>query len=390
MRARAATFRLLVSGRIIQKPLLLGATALMLAVVGCGRGSVNSFEEENAQHGALAGAPAAVAPEDSRPDNEYPLTESAWGQGESQGTISLSHSFGVLRPRSKAVHSFKVTNDTAAAWTLKEVSRNCNCTVASISKNPVGPGESAEIVVSYRAPSKYSDERRTLEMRFVESPSPLIRLEVQAAIRPPVVLSRDQLRFAGRKRNYHSEAIVQVDNFSDEDWANLLVRSDAPWASGAATLLESGPQGAGPRQVWQLRVVADAQGLEAGAHSARLRLRCGKEETWLPVSLERSGPVTAIPSQMFFSTFNSERRSTCSVVLRCLDEPAAEVARKLTVDHDLEGWLTLSIAAKSRDTLILKGELVIPGPVATVKGSLRLDLNDDEGTLIKLPVSALR
>ncbi|UCG29000.1 MAG: DUF1573 domain-containing protein [Bacteroidales bacterium] len=73
--------------------------------------------------------------------NEQPVPE--W-----EGTI---HNFGEITRNNPVKAEFTFKNPTMDPLVVTSVTTSCGCTVAGYPKNPVKPGESAKIVVTYNA-----------------------------------------------------------------------------------------------------------------------------------------------------------------------------------------------------------------------------------------------
>ncbi len=91
--------------------------------------------------------------------------ESSASNGENS---LLTNDFGILRPGVEQTCVFKVSNSGDYDWTIDHIQRTCSCTAADTLHRVISPGESADITVSYRAPSKAADEERVLTVFFRE------------------------------------------------------------------------------------------------------------------------------------------------------------------------------------------------------------------------------
>lgn len=61
-----------------------------------------------------------------------------------------SHDFGTIRANQAQTTSFKITNDGTSPLVLLDVKISCNCTKVDWPRQPVLPGNSAEIKVTYK------------------------------------------------------------------------------------------------------------------------------------------------------------------------------------------------------------------------------------------------
>jgi hypothetical protein len=309
--------------------------------------------------------------------------------------ILLTHDFGQLRPDERVTYVFQISNNSRVTWTLKKITRHCNCAVANLSADEILPGATAEATLAYRAPPKRNDDHRVVEISFKEARAPLVRLEVTAAIRPPLLLSADAVRLHCANTRSPTRETIEVENYSDADWDAISVTADQSWLSAAAELVRSddGPRRA--RQLWRVTLAAEPSALKPGRYSADLRLICraadqpdgGGASAKLPVGLHVTGPIEFVPEQMFFGNLDERGEADCAVWIRCFAYEPKFVASNLVIEHDMGGWLRCELLRGENERLELRAKVTIPKAVETARGLIKLSL---KGEILELPVQVIR
>ena len=77
------------------------------------------------------------------PDNVLASAKMAW--------MELEYDFGSIEQGSPVSHDFEFTNNGEAPLLINNVKTSCGCTVPKYPKDPIMPGESETIKVTYNA-----------------------------------------------------------------------------------------------------------------------------------------------------------------------------------------------------------------------------------------------
>jgi len=179
--------------------MMVAVVGVLLLAVGCERDTVERPSDGGTAPLTTSTSASTPPPRD---DGVAAVTVDDAKNAPAMRRLALEHDFGVLRPGARVIHTFAITNDSDSIWTVKNISRHCNCTVAKMSTTRIDPRETVEAILTYHAPSKHTDDRRTVEIYLNEERAPVIGITVSAAIRPPVSLSEQGVRFTGRQRSY--------------------------------------------------------------------------------------------------------------------------------------------------------------------------------------------
>jgi len=78
---------------------------------------------------------------------------------------TTSHDFGKIKEGTKATYEFKFTNTGKTALILTDVVPPCSCTVPEWPKEPIMPGKTAIITVTFDSKGKPGNFNKTIEVK---------------------------------------------------------------------------------------------------------------------------------------------------------------------------------------------------------------------------------
>lgn len=320
--------------------------------------------------------------------------EATKGAGFPKG---VARHLGTIRAGEQRSHTFRITNETARDWAVREVRSTCSCTVAEASPARVGRGESLAVKVDYRAPSKTSEDARTVYIVVDDGDgSHEVAFRIAATIREVITVlpSSLPLDVSGAAS---PPATLQVENWSSTDWQSLRIESTVGWISRRARplVLPARKGERTPRQAWQvdLSALPPARRLKDGnAREARLTFSSGgagpSVETTVPVQLLGGERVRAVPSVLVLRDEAGGESSAARTVLTFWEDVTTFVARDVKIDHEPMPGLSFAWTAKSPREWELVARLAtsaVPAGSPT-KGSVVLTFPDDCFPPLKLPV----
>ncbi|MFY0607139.1 MAG: DUF1573 domain-containing protein [Cyclobacteriaceae bacterium] len=73
-----------------------------------------------------------------------------------------SYNFGDIMQGDRVTHTFAYENTGNEPLILSDVKTTCGCTVPSFDREPLAPGESAEITVNFNSRGKYGMQNKTI------------------------------------------------------------------------------------------------------------------------------------------------------------------------------------------------------------------------------------
>jgi len=258
-------------------------------------------------------------------------------------TITLNHDFGVLlQPVEDAVeHEFEITNNTDVAWTLQRIVNTCSCTVSDMTSTTIQPGSTEKILLVYKpiGDGAFDDFRRSLVI-FEEEEAPTFILGVGARVRDPMTVRPRSLAWTRVGTNQTRRDNFEIQNYSHENWENLKISSKPQWLD--IELKSVSPPVADPamRQLWLVDTAADATKLTPGEHRGEIALLATGESgesitQTLPVVLQITSAVSAIPAQFFFGNVIPNETATRSIRIMFAPDSIPADKSEIQFEHDL-------------------------------------------------------
>ena len=110
----------------------------------------------------------------------------AAGSGEAEIKFEkTSHNFGTFPESSpKVTCTFKFTNTGDKLLVIHQAMASCGCTVPQFPKEPIKPGESGEIIVTYNEAGKFPGHfKKSITIR-TNAKQEIIRLYVEGDMQP--------------------------------------------------------------------------------------------------------------------------------------------------------------------------------------------------------------
>ena len=95
-----------------------------------------------------------------------------------------SHNFGTFPESQKVTCTFKFTNTGDNLLVIHQAMASCGCTVPQYSKEPIKPGESGQITVTYNGAGKFPGHfRKSITIR-TNAKQEIIRLYIEGDMQP--------------------------------------------------------------------------------------------------------------------------------------------------------------------------------------------------------------
>lgn len=129
---------------------------------------------------------------------------------------NLKHNFGAINQNDKAEHTFRFTNTSSQAVTLKNVRASCGCTTPAWTREEVKPGATGEIQVSYNT-ARVGAFNKTVTVTYDSLATPLI-----LTIEGNVLQSPDQVSFQFPQGNLSFEQSSLSTGVLDSDKEQVL------------------------------------------------------------------------------------------------------------------------------------------------------------------------
>lgn len=94
------------------------------------------------------------------------------------------HDFGRLISGEQVTYAFKFKNTGKSLLLISDVSTSCGCTISSFPKQPVKPGESATIDVSFDSAGRHGLQTKSVTV-FANTQPPTTTLRIQSLVVEP-------------------------------------------------------------------------------------------------------------------------------------------------------------------------------------------------------------
>lgn len=94
------------------------------------------------------------------------------------------HDFGRLISGEQVTYAFKFKNTGKSLLVISDVSTSCGCTVSSFPKQPIKPGESSTIDVSFDSAGRHGLQTKSVTV-FANTQPPTTTLRIQSNIVEP-------------------------------------------------------------------------------------------------------------------------------------------------------------------------------------------------------------
>ncbi|HEX7375759.1 MAG TPA: DUF1573 domain-containing protein [Pirellulales bacterium] len=313
--------------------------------------------------------------------------------------ITHRHDFGLLRPGERVAHRFLVRNERTFKYTIRDISRTCNCLVARVSSESISPQHEESADVEYTAPMASANDSRALTISFAEADAPVIVLEVRATVRDEMSCFPPEVTLNGGPSSSIT-GTFEIHNFSDFEWSSVAAVPSADWVNvrctktyTASTPLQDAPPS--PREVWRAMVTADLKRAGFGYHTVPVALHAcnaaiDRESTAsLRVQTHVSSPVAAIPGQFFFGEVEVGKRSHRSIVLRFnLEELSPRNADAILVKHNLGDTFSITRMHRRGRYWDITATLKAHDDTSQVSGEATIAFPGTSLPALVLPISA--
>jgi len=143
---------------------------------------------------------------------------------------TTAHDFGSIVDTQEYRTVFRFTNTGTGKLVISAVKAGCGCTVPTLSKSEVLPGESSTIDVVFNPSGKVGLQRKTISVISNAQPNNLTTLAIQGSIRPLVRVDKLFLEFGVVQLGQQHKRRVSV-SYADPDLAITDVTVTKPYVS---------------------------------------------------------------------------------------------------------------------------------------------------------------
>jgi hypothetical protein len=303
-------------------------------------------------------------------------------QSQPVSNSTIVHDFGVIRPKSRAEHQFLIKNDSAIPWTVASILATCRCTLATTPTEVIPPSGQGVFNLSYEAPTRRTDESKSVEVQFKESEAPRFTLTIKAAVRETVDVYPSVLRFQLQKRpNAEVTSYLEVANYGLAQWEGIQILSCPEWLEITEQSTPVRRSEAG--QVFRLPVSVSAANLAAKEYRATLKIKVGQDTAEIPVFVSVASPVYVAPSRLFYGRLQAGEAKTKKLMFRFSD--VLPTTDSIRVHHEFGDQLDYRWEEIAADSILVLAVTITPkATTSAVKSGMAFDI--PEFGMISVPI----
>lgn len=152
-------------------------SVIAVLATSCKESAVSKISDTPTETPVATGEPSVVTP--------APQTEVAAAPADGKYPVMAfakeTHDFGNLKGGANADYSFTFKNTGEADLIITKAQGSCGCTVPEYPKEPIKPGESGKIKVSYSSGSQKGNQQKTVTL-FTNTATGQEKLTIKAQI----------------------------------------------------------------------------------------------------------------------------------------------------------------------------------------------------------------
>jgi Protein of unknown function (DUF1573) len=200
--------------------------------------------------------------------------------------------FGTMRIGTERSHSFRFKNSGKAPLILEVLGSTCKCTISSLEKSTLQPGEETQVNLTWKAEGVLRDFAQTAKIGTNDPRQKEVQLTIRGKIGRTYVVEPEELNFGDFSAR---ESFTKTFKLYSCEESELMV--NAYWAEidQKQIKVESSVRKLASNEVAEVadaRYVADfkvnvSQGMPAGPINGQVHIEAGPEKT--PISVRCSG-----------------------------------------------------------------------------------------------------
>ena len=132
---------------------ILGVLVAALAFFGYTQLKKGANANHNTQNQVIGNAETGVINEGG-PEADIPKTTLTFNES--------SFDFGTIQEGDKVTHVFKVTNTGSNPLIISSAKGSCGCTAPDYPKDPIQPGETKDLTVTFNSAGKHGSQQKTV------------------------------------------------------------------------------------------------------------------------------------------------------------------------------------------------------------------------------------
>ena len=186
----------------------------------------------------------------------------------------LFFDFGDMKQQQTRTATVTVTNEGAALLSILDVKAECGCTVPTLAKDNLGPGESTQIDIQFNSKKFNGSVIKFVNIYSNDPNSPQVDVTITAKVHTALIIDPPQQR-VGFSRSLQGEVLTKRVTFTATDAPKLEISADKTRQGLFAISTVDGYEGNPQVSMLEITVPAD---MEPGRHRDHVRVKTNIEE----------------------------------------------------------------------------------------------------------------
>ena len=301
----------------------------------------------------------------------------------------MSHDFGEMPQQADRTTTVTVTNDGGAELIIEDVKADCGCTVPTLTKNILAPGESTEIEINFNSKKFTGTVYKSIDILSNDPANPEVEVIIKATVNTPLIVDPASNR-VGFTRAMQGQSVTKNVTFTATVAPKLEITAEKSRMGLFQVKTTNNHEGNPKVALLEVTVPAD---MEPGRHRDYVRVQTNLQDmesvdiemqAWIAQS------ITVSPEQVSFRFKKSFRQTVrvapfevgmdFKVISAEIDLPEISVEVIETIPNEetkviLEGKPISSSDPRAQDT---NGK---------VQGTLIIHTDRPDAPILKVPVS---
>lgn len=170
----------------------------------------------------------------------------------------MSHDFGDMKQQETRTTKVTVSNNGAGLLTIEDVRADCGCTVPTLEKNSLAPGESTEIEIQFNSKKFNGHVIKTVSISSNDPLNPVMDVMVKANVHTPLIIDPVSQRL-GFSRSLRGEVLTKEVVFKATELSPLEIAVDGTRKDLFQVAIHNGYEGDPQKAMLEVSVPVDAE-----------------------------------------------------------------------------------------------------------------------------------
>jgi hypothetical protein len=212
-------------------------------------------------------------------------------------------------------------------------------------------------------------------------------LFVKSRVREPITFKPKSLSWVRVGENQTRKDHFEIQNFSDRKWDEPKILKKPEWLKVEYRSIQPSQTEPSMKQLWLADVSVDTAGMTSGERRGELVLKFGENETKsLPIVLQITSAVSAIPAQFFFGNVTKNETITKNIKIVFSPDSIPKDKSEIQFEHNLGERLQLHWVAAEGEIWELQALLKLNEEKIPDEPVLVLTFSNPKLPKIQLPI----